>query len=165
MAVKVKLALTSLFLVVLMILSGCTSAPQSYTKGLYERPKKILITLQSDPRGWREDWRSAFESHGYDVGFHDEVLISNITEKIGDVSIERKNVLRDKEIKYELRLRYVGEWDIVWYVKYVDLTVRELATGKIVGNYRDENVFAHPGVPSVVENLERKFLSSLWLQH
>ena len=162
---KIKSALTSSFLVALVALSGCANTPQSYTKGVYERPKKILITLQSDPRGWREDWRSAFESHGYEVEFHDEVLTSNITELRGDVSIERKNVLRDRAIRYELRLRYVGDWDFVWYVKYVELTVRELATGKIVGNYRDENVWALPSVRTVVEDLERKFLSSLWRQH
>jgi hypothetical protein len=145
-------------LVAFAVLSGCTSFPLTHTKGTYDRPTTILINLPFDPRNWREDWRSAFESHGYRVVFQDEAVPS------ASVPNESQGAQYNPETPFEFHLTYHGIWDIVWYVSSVDLTVRDLRTGQVVANYSDKNMWAHPSVKTVVQEIERELLSSLWTQ-
>lgn len=157
-----KLLFSACVFVSACLLLGCASAPKSYTRGKFDRPQKVLINLSSDGQNWREDWRMAFMNHGYDVVFQDEALISNRTIKTEKMDIEKKNVIDDKDILYEFRLGYIGAWDVVWYVENVSLSVRDLKSGQVLGSYRDDNFWAHPSVPAVVNKIETIFLSTLW---
>jgi len=153
----------TLILLVVFLLSACATAPKSYTKTQMYKPKKIIITMPYDGQGWREDWRIAFEKYGYEIYFHDEIFTSNRTTKSETLDVQKLNVIDDKDIKVEFRLNYHGVWDVVWYVQSVSLAVRDLTTGKVIASYRDGNYWAHPSVDSVVEDIEKNFLSEIWI--
>lgn len=150
------------FSIMIINFSGCASLPKQYTKGVFKKPTKIVINMPSDPAALREDWRMAFENEGYEVYFMDEINVKTVVYKSQNIDIKKDNIIEDKDIKYEFRLSYVYSWDAVYYVAKISLGVRDMSSGKIIGSYRDKNIFAHPSVETVVANIQKDFLSKLW---